>query len=226
MSYTEVSVTGYNTNPPPDDGSSSASNSVTWTKIKTKLFDPLKTALELIDDRVASAIATADAALASTSALVTAINNLSSNLNGPTGTVLLFQQTSPPTGWTKGAVYDDYALRLVTGTASTGGSTAFTSILAARTIATANLPSHTHSFSDTGRSVSFTGTTTHVTDVTDSNADSHGGGGAKNLLDSVTDVTSTLTGTYAMSCTSDSSGSGGSWDFAVRYVDLIYATKS
>lgn len=43
----------------------------------------------------------------------------------PTGTLMLFQQTSAPTGWTKQTTHNDKALRVVSGTASSGGSTAF-----------------------------------------------------------------------------------------------------
>jgi hypothetical protein len=44
----------------------------------------------------------------------------------PTGTAMLFQQTSAPTGWTKSTTHNDKALRVVSGTASSGGTTAFT----------------------------------------------------------------------------------------------------
>lgn len=50
----------------------------------------------------------------------------------PSGTRLLFQQTSAPTGWTKDTTQDDKALRIVSGTAGVGGSMAFTSAFAAR----------------------------------------------------------------------------------------------
>ena len=53
--YTEVTVTGYNDNPPVDDGTQSEENRDKWSTIKTKLPDPLKTALEAIDDNVLSA---------------------------------------------------------------------------------------------------------------------------------------------------------------------------
>lgn len=56
ISYTQVTVSGYNSSPPPDDGSTGASNQVTWASIKTKLSDPLKTAIDSIDDNVAAAI--------------------------------------------------------------------------------------------------------------------------------------------------------------------------
>lgn len=53
----------------------------------------------------------------------------------PAGTRMVFQQTTPPTGWTKetGAAYDDAALRFTTGTAGTGGTQSFNTTFASRT---------------------------------------------------------------------------------------------
>jgi hypothetical protein len=52
----------------------------------------------------------------------------------PSGTVMLFAQTSAPTGFTKNvSTGDNSALRVVTGTASTGGSVAFTTAFASQT---------------------------------------------------------------------------------------------
>ena len=68
----------------------------------------------------------------------------------PSGTVMLFVQTAAPTGWTKSTTHDNKALRVVSGTASTGGSVAFTTAFAASlsagstTLSTAQMPSHTH----------------------------------------------------------------------------------
>jgi hypothetical protein len=46
----------------------------------------------------------------------------------------LFAQTSAPTGWTKNAsTGDNSALRVVTGSASTGGSVDFTTAFASQT---------------------------------------------------------------------------------------------
>lgn len=53
--YTNVSVSGYNTNPPSDDGAQTEANRVKWSTIKSKLPDPLKTAIEAIDTNVGSA---------------------------------------------------------------------------------------------------------------------------------------------------------------------------
>jgi hypothetical protein len=53
----------------------------------------------------------------------------------PAGTVMLFAQTAAPTGWTKNTTTgDNSALRVVTGTASTGGSVAFTSAFASQAV--------------------------------------------------------------------------------------------
>lgn len=230
MSYTSVTISGYNSNPPPNDGSTGTANNVTWTKIKTKLFDPIKSGLDTIDDNISSAVTTADTTLATLnsdiSTLSSQVSALPSTMKAPASTVMLFRQTSAPTGWTKGTLYDDYALRLVTGSASTGGSTAFTSVFASRTIATANLPAHTHTFSDGPDALTFTSSTTFLTDVTDGTTTGDSGG--SNRITNVTDNTATVSGTYSFSVsTSSTSGTNdGGWDFAVQYVDTIYATKS
>lgn len=56
--YTSVSVADYNTNPPSDDGAQTTANSVTWAKHKTKLADPIKTALESINTNITAAFLT------------------------------------------------------------------------------------------------------------------------------------------------------------------------
>jgi hypothetical protein len=82
----------------------------------------------------------------------------------PSGTKMLFQQTAAPTGWTKDTTHDNKALRVVSGTAGSGGSVAFTTAFASQavsgsianttatgtvgntTLTTAQIPSHTHTF--------------------------------------------------------------------------------
>src|SRR6266511_2738699 len=51
-------------------------------------------------------------------------NPASAMLEAPSGTAMLFQQTSAPTGWTKSTSFNDRALRVTTGTV--GGSAGFT----------------------------------------------------------------------------------------------------
>ncbi len=53
----------------------------------------------------------------------------------PSGTKMIFQQTSAPTGWTKvTSSVDNKALRVVSGTAGSGGSNAFSNTLASRSL--------------------------------------------------------------------------------------------
>lgn len=78
----------------------------------------------------------------------------------PSGTLMLFQQTAAPTGWTKQTTHNDKALRVVSGTASSGGTSAFSTVFTnqtptidtsglsagATTLSTAQMPSHNHSY--------------------------------------------------------------------------------
>lgn len=123
----------------------------------------------------------------------------------PAGTAMLFVQTAAPTGWTKSTTHNDKALRIVSGAASSGGTTAFSTVFAAgrtsdaTTLTTAQMPSHTHT-TPTGFS---------------------GGGTAY--------WAGNCPGT-GLSSTSGATGGGGSHThglptFAVQYVDVIIATK-
>jgi hypothetical protein len=96
------------------------------------------------------------AVLGSTS--LTGCNSIPDFIAG--GSLMLFQQSTAPTNWTKGTTHDNKALRVVTGTATPGGSTAFTSVFASRTpagsvsvsggsvgnhtLASGQIPNHTH----------------------------------------------------------------------------------
>ena len=52
------------------------------------------------------------------------------------GTQMLFVQNTAPTGWTKSTSFNDYTLRVVSGTTggSGGGTTAFSTVFASRSI--------------------------------------------------------------------------------------------
>lgn len=56
--YTPPTLSGYNSSPPSDDGSTTASNQVKWSTIKTKLGDPLSTYMQAIDTRVSAVLTT------------------------------------------------------------------------------------------------------------------------------------------------------------------------
>lgn len=75
----------------------------------------------------------------------------------PSGTRMVFNQTSAPTYWTKDttAALDDSIMRIVTGSVSSGGSVAFSAFNAlnttgAHTLTAAEMPSHSHGVTDPG----------------------------------------------------------------------------
>ena len=80
MAYTSVSITGYNANPPEDDGTVASSNEIAWDKHKTKLGDPLKTAIESINTNVGTAITAAEARV-------------------PVGAIMPYAGATAPSGW-------------------------------------------------------------------------------------------------------------------------------
>lgn len=55
MAYTPPTISGYNASPPPDDGSATSDNEITWAKHKSKLADPLKTYADAINTAVGDA---------------------------------------------------------------------------------------------------------------------------------------------------------------------------
>jgi hypothetical protein len=77
----------------------------------------------------------------------------------PAGTAMLFKQTAAPTGWTKDTTNNnDSALRVVTGSAGSGGATNFTAAFTSRT-PTGSLSSTAATNQATTQSGSVNGTT-------------------------------------------------------------------
>ena len=165
-----------------------------------------------------------------------------SNASFPAGTALLFQQTAAPTGWTKVTTHNDKALRVVSGTASSGGSVAFSAAFAsqavagtvgvsgtvgATTLSESQIPSHRHWISgasyDDGN-----GSTTGSSNSQDYGLWADAGSYSAN------DPNSAF-GRYSLASgggTSHTHGFSGSGSFtgtainlAVNYVDVIIATK-
>lgn len=145
----------------------------------------------------------------------------------PSGTRMLFQQTSAPTGWTKDAAagMNNKALRLVTGTAGTGGTVDFTTAFASKTVAgtvggtalsVAQLPAHTHQLQNSAGG-SFT-------DPLNPNINGFAG------LDSATGYLSLAESAWfaketGSGDTHSHSFTGTPINLAVAYVDLIVAVK-
>lgn len=155
--------------------------------------------------------------------------------NLPSGTVMLFVQTSAPTGWTKSTTHDNKALRVVSGAASSGGSVAFTTAFASQAVSgtnasyiltTADIPAHSHSATSTDAGH------THTYNAPSSSGQAVGGSGSNYF----TGTTSTATGTGNASITTTIGNTGGGGghthtftgtaiNLAVQYVDVIIATK-
>ena len=149
------------------------------------------------------------------------------------GTVMLFAQTTAPTGWTKNTTTgDNSALRVVTGTASTGGSQGFTTAFASQTptgsvsitavsgsagnttLSTPQIPSHSHTLPGSfrpegGPTAAFS---TPGGTVQPESTGNTGGGGAHSHPFSF----SSGSGTF----------SGNAINLAVQYIDVIRATKN
>jgi hypothetical protein len=127
----------------------------------------------------------------------------------PSGTVMLFQQTSAPTGWTKSTTHNDKALRIVSGTVGSGGATAFSSVLngsvGATTLTTSQIPSHAHQVTSTANSPTFFNTFTNT---------QQGIG------------PSTLSATRNAGTDNTGGGNSHTHSMDVAYVDVIIATKN
>lgn len=157
-----------------------------------------------------------------------------SNLTGvasfASGTLMLFQQTAAPTGWTKQTTHNDKALRVVTGTVGSGGSSGFTTAFGtpavtgtiagstgSHTLSTSEMPSHQHASRTyntqsgsglvraTGASSNRSNTILLETPEQYGTASTGGGGSHSH----------SLSATF----------SGGAAAINVEYVDLIIASK-
>ena len=167
------------------------------------------------------------------------------------GTLMLFQQTAAPTGWTKQTTHNDKALRVVSGTASSGGSSAFTTAFATpsvsgtvslsgepgvgnlavtvsgniadTTLATTQIPSHSHSVqTGTGNVTQNTGRARSQNQISGAfNTGNKGSGGSHNHAHN---LSGTMTGAPGVGTLAGSLSSATA-DVNVQYVDLIIAAK-
>jgi len=161
----------------------------------------------------------------------------------PSGTKMLFQQTAAPTGWTKDTTHNDKALRITSGTVSTGGSVAFETAFASHTPAgTIEVTIAGHPLTE-AQLPSITGT---------ANIKNRGTSGAEPIVGAVSGAfskTDTTGVSYSTGWQGESSGNsmsltyafgsgqshthtgstatftGTAIDLDVSYVDVIIATK-
>ena len=154
------------------------------------------------------------------------------------GTYMLFIQTAAPTGWTKSTTHNNKALRIVSGTAGTGGSVDFTTAFAsqsvtgttnattatgtigtsgATTLSTSQMPSHTHTYSVPNSIIGANGcSNAWAASLTGSNTTGAEGGGGSHTHSGGTFTGNSHTHTFT----------GNAIDLAVAYVDAIIAVKN
>ena len=157
----------------------------------------------------------------------------------PSGTAMLFAQTSAPTGWTKSTAHNDKMLRIVSGAAGSGGSaalsTAWTSVslsgtVAGHTLTSGEIPSHTHSGTTGGQSASHTHAYDHAASYVG------GGGGVSVWYQNGSLSTGAASNDHTHNITTDGgTGGGGSHTHGITvnsftvtpaYLDVIAATKN
>ena len=63
------------------------------------------------------------------------------------GSIMMFENTTAPTSWTKITTFNDTAVRIVSGSVSNGGSSSFSNIFTSRTVFNPSTTSGTSSFS-------------------------------------------------------------------------------
>lgn len=133
----------------------------------------------------------------------------------PAGTRMLFVQTAAPTGWTKVTTDDNKALRVVSGTAGTGGTVAFTTAFSAQAITgttdptalnETQIPAHTHTYTAAGAVIGVQS------------------GVSYNVMWSPTSGIATTSTGGGLGHTH--TFSAGSINLAVQYVDAIIAVKN
>lgn len=139
------------------------------------------------------------------------------------GTLALFQQSAAPNGWTKQTTHNDKALRVVSGTVGSGGSSAFSTVFGktavdSHILSVAEMPAHNH------------GGGSHQHKTQSYNSFNTGGtlsaGIAYNGGSLVTAAIFDMTASGTI-ITTQGSGNGHihNMDIRVQYVDIIIASK-
>lgn len=140
----------------------------------------------------------------------------------PVGTVALFYQAAAPSGWTVSNTDSDKDIRIVSGTSglggSSGGTTAYSSVFAARTIAQNNLPNVALTTSTDGAHTHTYSTKTGVTRI--------GDGSFSASQDDTATATTSSSGSHSHTIQLNGGVTQQAMDFAVQYINVIKAAKA
>ena len=217
--------------------------------------------LAFADDHLRLIKATILASFPNISGAMTATHTILNGLDGrvtaiesgvhASGTKMLFAQTAAPTGWTKDTTNnDDSAIRVVTGTAGTGGTNAFSTLDAtavgtinssvsgttgSHALSTSQIPAHRHfGFAATNASA------TTSSNLNNSSQVARGSGFSGGSIDEKYSLMRTGTEASVGRTSSVGNGSGHhhdagtltgtstfstTTDLSVKFVDVIIATK-
>jgi len=127
----------------------------------------------------------------------------------PSGTVMIFQQSAAPTGWTKQTAVNDYGLRVTSGAVGVTAASPFSTIFAqttvgSTTITTGTMPSHGHGVGGRGN-----------TPIYGDSGGGIGGGGAFGISEAFTISNTGGDGSHAHSV-----------NLSLSYIDVIIASKN
>ena len=211
--------------------------------------------IRLIKSTIKATFPNLTAAVTLTAAEINALQGLQSlvgQLTAPAGTRMLFQQSAAPTGWTTDTNENDKALRVVSGSTSSGGSVAFSSAFTSHTPAGAvattvtgntgyhtlvagELPAHRHFIAAniTGNALGALTASNSARrggheELTSNNSEDYNLGGAGSTdatIGRTSSVGSNNGHRHSVSITGNSTFTGTPINLAVNYVDVIIAQK-
>jgi hypothetical protein len=150
------------------------------------------------------------------------------------GTSTLFRMTTPPIGWTKNTSFNEHALRVVSGSASSGGSANFSNVftnipvsatgtvsgsIGPFTLTYQHIPQHTHTYPRlTANRPGRYGTSGQPISVT--------GGPGWNVPSNSSSTGSSGAHTHPVGDIGFTWSPSNSLNLAVRYLDIIIATRN
>jgi hypothetical protein len=169
---------------------------------------------------------------------ISGLNDVQTTNTIPSGSTMLFQQTTVPTGWTRVSTFDDAALRIVgSATPASGGANAFSTQFTnqittdGHALSIAELASHTHTDSGhthTSPGHSHTAASGGSFYTNQASAGNYGGGATSFNTEATTNAVAVTINTSTANIQNTGSGTAHSHTMTlnVKYVDVMIAFKN